>query len=90
MPVIMRKKKFKKLIQENCDLKHRVKELEEILCPCEQHDFVEVYSEVSHQEICGFPEAIVIRKLKCKRCRKEVMDSAGCGSHFKYEVKDES
>lgn len=90
MPVLMSKKKFKKLIQENCDLNHRVKELEEILCPCEQHDFVEVYSEFSHQMMGVFPESFQTRKLKCKRCKKEVMDSDGCGSHFKYEVKNES
>lgn len=86
MPVLMSKKKFKKLIQENGDLRHRVKELEEILCPCEQHDFVKVYSEFSHHEICGFPEALQTRKLKCRKCKKEVIDYDGCGNHFKYEV----
>lgn len=53
-----------------CELKNRVHELEEILCPCEQHDLVEVYT-YNHYDNDGFymyPISVYV----CRRCKKQI------------------
>lgn len=58
------------LKSEIVQLTYRVAELEERLCPCEQHDLVETGKEI----VCGnFPGEInYLHTYKCKRCGKAV------------------
>lgn len=48
----------RKLREEVIRLNYRIAELEERLCPCEEHDWKEVESPVN------------TRRFKCKRCGK--------------------
>ena len=60
---MMLSKKTKELIF----LKARVKELEELLCPCEQHELVKTH----HMELLD-GQGIFRYKYICKRCKKVV------------------
>lgn len=57
----------RKLKAQVVRLTYRVKELEERLCPCGQHDWVIVGREPSF--VCGSVE--ILHKIKCRRCGKE-------------------
>lgn len=58
----------KKLKEENLKLKYRIKELEERLCPCEEHDWKLINTEY---KLGDHPADIdVIHTYKCKRCGK--------------------
>lgn len=60
---------FKK--QKEIDhLRNRVHELEEILCPCSQHDYVKLGREIHFGSSVGELDYLVI--LQCKRCKKVV------------------
>ena len=50
--------------------KTRIKELENIICPAEQHDFIKVDEEA--YIIDGYGSTIFTRRYVCKRCLKEV------------------
>lgn len=65
----------------------RVKELEDILCPCEQHDYV-IADESTEFPYIGGPscEVYSTRKLICKKCKKVTYDHNGMGSHYKHKV----
>lgn len=53
------------------EARYRIKELEERLCPCEQHDYVELSKRfVVTSSTVGDGE--FLRKYKCKRCGKVV------------------
>lgn len=59
-----------KLKEENRQLRNRIYELEQILCPCEQHDLVQ-----TGREMCfgNSPAEIdYIYTYQCKRCKKIV------------------
>lgn len=61
----------KKLLKEQVrHLQNRVYELEEILCPCEQHDLVMICSEAipGHSPM----ELTYIHVYKCRRCKKTI------------------
>lgn len=49
-------------------LKHRIRELENILCPYEQHDFV-LSAEAAHV-IDSHGTTILSRRYICRRCLK--------------------
>ena len=53
----------------------RIKELENIICPAEQHDFV-MASETMHI-IDGYGTTIYDRRYVCKRCLKQ-MNKTDC------------
>ena len=58
------------LKDEIVSLKYRIADLEERLCPCEQHDFIEIGKQfVMHS---SFGDGDYYRKYKCKRCGKVV------------------
>ena len=60
--------KATKLKFEIVSLKARVTELEEILCPCEQHDYIEYdYDLVGGT---GMGDETTIYKYKCRKCGK--------------------
>ena len=85
----IRKNKFLKLIQEKNELKNRVEELEEILCPCGRHEFVIVDIDTTYPYYGGQTvEILQTRKLKCRKCKKVVYDYNGCGNSYKYEVSE--
>jgi hypothetical protein len=50
-------------------LKARIKELENILCPAEQHDFA-LADETMHV-VDGYGTTVFSRRYVCKRCLKE-------------------
>lgn len=56
----------RKLRAEVIQLTYRVKELEERLCPCEQHDLVKIGSRT----IASKFDVDIIDQLKCRRCGK--------------------
>lgn len=58
----------KKLKEENTRLKYRIKELEERLCPCEEHDWKLINTE--YKLGCCPSDFDVINLYKCKRCGK--------------------
>jgi hypothetical protein len=58
----------RKLREENMNLKHRVAELEERLCPCEDHDWKHIGSyTISYT--CGY-DFDTMHQYKCRRCGK--------------------
>lgn len=61
----------RKLKDEIVRLQYRVAELEERLCPTEQHDWVRVNSRL---EYIGGAEPMSIYRYKCRRCGKEKED----------------
>lgn len=77
------KKKIQELISRNSILANRVKELEDILCPCEQHEFVVAGIETTYSYCGASVEVLDKRKLICRKCKKIVYDYDGCGSHYK-------
>ena len=56
------------LKDEIVSLQYRVADLEERLCPCEQHDFIEIGREFVPLTNCG--EGEFLKTYKCKRCGK--------------------
>ena len=59
----------RKLKAEVVRLTYRVKELEERLCPCEQHDWVLTRTEFNM--LCGGCAVDATDYYKCMRCGKE-------------------
>lgn len=56
--------------KENEKLKVRIHELEEILCPCEQHDYIEVGRTLKTDCTGGIIDSWHIKKYVCKKCKK--------------------
>jgi len=57
---------FKKQKRIDC-LTRRVEELEEMICPCESHDYVKIKAEWFY-DLYGDDE--INYKYKCRRCGK--------------------
>ena len=57
-----------KLKRQIVDLKYRIAELEERLCPCEQHDWVKTGFYLTGGT--GMGDELTIYTHKCKRCGK--------------------
>ena len=59
-----------RLKEENRKLRNRIYELEQILCPCEQHDLV----QIGRETYFGSSPADIdyIYTYQCKRCKKIV------------------
>lgn len=55
---------------EYLTMKHRIEELEEILCPCGQHDWVEGEKEYARFNLSGEDNGYTIT-CKCKRCKRK-------------------
>lgn len=65
-------------------LQNRINQLEEIICPCNHHEYIEIDSN-SVPEFCGgYVDCYTVRTLQCKKCKKIVRDDDRIG--FKYEV----
>lgn len=64
------------LLRNEIHLKHRIKELENLLCPAEQHEFVEVARRFSVEYGTPCLEIKTIMRMVCRRCykTKEVID----------------
>ena len=79
--MFIKKSKYRKLLSSNQNLQNRLKQLEEILCPCEQHEYVVVDIETTYPYMGG-PSVEILdkRKLVCRRCKKVVYDYNGCGT----------
>ena len=59
--------KNKKMAAEIVRLKYRVQELEERLCPCEQHQWVVIDTEI---DFGSFGDITNYYTYKCRRCGK--------------------
>lgn len=57
-----------KLKTENLQLRNRIQDLEERLCPCESHDYKEIHKEL----IITVTDCEILRTYKCKRCGKVI------------------
>lgn len=55
---------------EYLNMKHRIDELEEILCPCGQHDWVEGERELAQFDWSGENTGYTIT-CRCKRCKRK-------------------
>ena len=65
-----------KLKAEIVRLQYRVADLEERLCPCEQHDFIEIGNQfVMHSQ---YGDGDYFRTYKCKRCGKVIEKYDDC------------
>lgn len=62
---------MKALVRENERLRCRIKQLENIICPAEQHDFVVVSEWYESIDFGTVTDAELHRKLMCKRCFTE-------------------
>lgn len=59
-----------RLKEENRQLRNRIYELEQILCPCEQHDLVQIGREMCFGNSPA--EIDYIYTYQCERCKKIV------------------
>lgn len=59
----------RKLKAEVVRLTYRVAELEERLCPCEQHDWKQTGVDYEYDGVCGCDS---VYRYKCKRCGKKM------------------
>lgn len=59
----------------------RIAELEEILCPCEQHDFVK--TDFHFEGGSGRGDELTIYHYVCKRCKKKVQSWKMLGGETK-------
>lgn len=59
----------RKLREEIIHLTYRVAELEERLCPCEQHDLIETGMQFT---MLSERDSRYLRTYKCRRCGKVV------------------
>lgn len=59
------KKKFKII-----ELENRIKELEEKICPCEQHDYIKIEQNYFIDKY-NYPSYKI--RYKCKKCGKELI-----------------
>lgn len=57
----------RKYREENLQLLNRIKELEQLLCPAEQHDFVKVDRTTY---VVGYGSELHDDRYVCKRCLK--------------------
>lgn len=63
-------KSKRKLLIENLTLKERVKYLENIICPCQQHEYVKVgFALVGGT---GHGDETTIYHYQCRKCGKTV------------------
>lgn len=60
----------RKQIEENMLLRARIKELENIICPGEQHDYAKVSEESTIIDEYG--ACVYHRRYVCKRCLKAI------------------
>ena len=69
-------------------LKSRVKELEDIICPFNKHEYIETNSYIDTDCICGEIESFTRKALQCRKCKKIVHDNDRIGG-FNYKIGDE-
>lgn len=70
MKVIFNKKKLMNLQCEMDSLHTRIHELEEILCPCSQHDFIDVSSKFVLTDFAQIVDGFTEHTMMCKKCKK--------------------
>lgn len=63
----------KKSNEEVTNLKNRIHELEEILCPCEQHEYIEVGKKIQTEYCAGIIDSYYKTKYICKKCKKIII-----------------
>lgn len=60
-----------RLRTENIQLRNRIQDLEERLCPCESHDYKEIHKEFV-MTAPTIADGEFLRTYKCKRCGKVI------------------
>ena len=81
-------KKTQQRNEEVNELKRRIYELEELICPFNQHEYVKIDYRTNINSYNSNFEAYTIRRLQCVNCKKIIEDSNKNGS-FKYKVMQE-
>lgn len=79
---------FNKKKMQIFQLKSRIKELEDIICPFNQHEFIEINSHIDSDCIGNVIESFTCRTLQCCKCKKIVHDNDRIGG-FNYKTVDE-
>ena len=64
------RKSRRRLAMDNIVLKARIAYLEEILCPCQQHDFIKVDYDLIGGS--GRADETVLYHYQCRKCGKRV------------------
>lgn len=82
------KREIRKKDYEILNLKRRVYELEELICPFNQHQFVEIDYTIEPDFDCGKIDSHCKRTLQCRKCRRIVRDDNKVAG-FKYKTVDE-
>jgi hypothetical protein len=87
----MFKKELKEKLQNttlnNNNLSNRVKELEDLICPFNKHDFIVIDTSYGYSCSCGEVSTYNKRVLQCKKCKKIVHDN-DAETGFKYKVSE--
>ena len=81
-------KKMRQKDEKISALKRRIYELEELICPLNQHEYVEIDHAILTDCVAGQIESYCVRKLQCRKCRRVVDDSDRI-TGFKYKTVDE-
>lgn len=55
---------------ETLELNNRINELEEIICPFDQHEYIEIGSNYIDTSDYNYTDGYLVKTLKCKKCRK--------------------
>lgn len=82
-------KTIQELTQRNEFLRNRVREVEDILCPFNQHNFVQIDRADVYSYYSADSGHYTQRVLQCHRCKKIVHDNNYEGD-FKYTLKKEA
>lgn len=82
------KKEIRKKDYEIFKLKRRIYDLEELICPFNQHELVEIDYKIEPDFDCGQINSKCERILQCRKCKKIVRDDNKV-TWFKYKTIDE-
>lgn len=80
--MIFNKKKLFNLQNEIDSLYTRIHELEEILCPCSQHEFVDVNSEFVVTNSAPIVDGFMEHTVMCKKCKKVMRTGQPCAPKY--------
>lgn len=82
------KKNYENALESNSDLRRRIIELEELICPFNKHDYTIIDEFTNSNYSRGELDYYTKRTLQCKRCKKIIHDD-NYVTGFKYKVSEE-
>jgi len=81
------KKNYNNALISNNELRQRVREIEDLLCPFNKHDYIVIDEGTGSTFSYGEVETYNKRILQCKRCKKIVTDDDYI-TGFKYKISE--